>query len=56
MTEPRTRRRPTKLSAETKWEIFLQVTAGEITQAAEWIDRDHVHEGERHGIDGEVPA
>jgi hypothetical protein len=23
MTEPRTRRRPTKLSAETKWEIFL---------------------------------
>jgi hypothetical protein len=33
MTEPRTRRRPTKLSAETKGEIFLQVTAGEITQA-----------------------
>ena len=27
------RRRPSKLSAETKWEIFLQVTAGEITQA-----------------------
>ena len=27
------RRRPRKLSAETKWEIFLQVTSGEITQA-----------------------
>jgi len=27
------RRRSRKLSAETKWEIFLQVTAGEITQA-----------------------
>jgi transposase len=27
------RRRPTKLSAETKWEIFLQVTAGEMSQA-----------------------
>ena len=27
------RRRPTKLSAETKWEIFLAVTSGEITQA-----------------------
>ncbi len=27
------RRRPSKLSAETKWEIFLQVTAGEVTQA-----------------------
>jgi transposase len=27
------RRRPSKLSAETKWEIFLQVTAGEISQA-----------------------
>src|SRR5919197_1267189 len=33
MTESRPRRRPTKLSAETKWEIFLQVTAGEISQA-----------------------
>lgn len=33
MTESRARRRPTKLSAETKWEIFLQVTAGEISQA-----------------------
>lgn len=33
MTESSARRRPTKLSAETKWEIFLQVTAGEITQA-----------------------
>ncbi len=27
------RRRQTNLSAETKWEIFLQVTAGEIRQA-----------------------
>ena len=33
MTEPRMRRQPKRLSAETKWEIFLQVTAGEITQA-----------------------
>jgi hypothetical protein len=33
MTESRPRRRLTKLSAETKWEIFLQVTAGEISQA-----------------------
>ena len=27
------RRRPASLSAETKWEIFLQITAGEISQA-----------------------
>ena len=27
------RRRATNLSAETKWEIFLQVTAGEMSQA-----------------------
>jgi hypothetical protein len=27
------RRRPRVLSAETKWEIFVQITAGEITQA-----------------------
>ena len=27
------RRPPKKLSAETKWEIFLGVTSGEITQA-----------------------
>ncbi|WP_142279943.1 hypothetical protein [Mycobacterium avium] len=27
------RRRPRNLSVETKWEIFLQITAGEITQA-----------------------
>ena len=34
MPEPSSgRRRPTTLSAETKWEIFLQVTAGEISQA-----------------------
>jgi transposase-like protein len=33
MSESRGRRRPMRLSAETKWEIFLQVTAGEITQA-----------------------
>lgn len=28
-----TRRAPRKLSAETKWEIFLQVTSGSMTQA-----------------------
>ena len=33
MTISEGRRRPTKLSAETKWEIFLQVTGGEISQA-----------------------
>ena len=33
MSEVNGRRRPKKLSAETKWEIFLQVTSGEITQA-----------------------
>ena len=27
------RRRPRVLSAETKWEIFLQITTGEITRA-----------------------
>ncbi len=27
------RRRPAVLSAETKWEMFLQITAGEISQA-----------------------
>ncbi|MCP3987622.1 MAG: hypothetical protein GY724_00990 [Actinomycetia bacterium] len=27
------RHRPTKLSPETKWEIFLAVTSGQITQA-----------------------
>ena len=32
MTEPRARRRPKKLTAETKWEIFLGVAAGEISQ------------------------
>jgi transposase-like protein len=33
VTEPKTRRGPKKLSAETKWEVFLAVTAGEVTQA-----------------------
>lgn len=33
MPEPRARRSPKKLSAETKWEIFLAVNTGEITQA-----------------------
>ena len=28
-----TRRAPKKLSAETKWEIFLQVTSGSLSQA-----------------------
>lgn len=33
MRENGSRRRPRVLSPETKWEIFLQVTSGEITQA-----------------------
>ena len=33
MTISEGRRRPKKLSAETKWEIYLQVTGAEITQA-----------------------
>jgi len=33
LRESNGRRPPKKLSPETKWEIFLQVTAGEITQA-----------------------
>ena len=33
MVESNGRRTPRKLSAETKWEIFLQVTAGELSQA-----------------------
>lgn len=33
MTESKARKGPKKLSAETKWEVFLAVTAGEITQA-----------------------
>jgi hypothetical protein len=33
MPESSRRRPPKKLSAETKWEIFLQVSGGEITQA-----------------------
>lgn len=33
MTTSSGRRRPTKLSPETKWEIFLAVTSGQITQA-----------------------
>ena len=33
MSELNGRRQPKKLSAETKWEIFLQVTAGQTTQA-----------------------
>lgn len=33
MTEPKTRKGPKKLSVETKWEVFLAVTAGEVTQA-----------------------
>lgn len=33
MTESSGRRRPKSLSAETKWEIFLEVTAGDISQA-----------------------
>lgn len=33
MPDSSSRKAPRKLSAETKWEIFLAVTAGEITQA-----------------------
>ena len=33
MTTSSGRRRPTKLSPETKWEIFLAVTSGDLTQA-----------------------
>ena len=33
MSEVQGRRRPRVLSPETKWEIFLQVTAGELAQA-----------------------
>lgn len=33
MSSSEGRRRPTKLSPETKWEIFLAVTSGEISQA-----------------------
>ena len=33
MSVPNGRRAPKKLSAETKWEVFLQITAGEISQA-----------------------
>jgi len=33
VTESKTRKGPKKLSAETKWEVFLAVTAGEVTQA-----------------------
>lgn len=33
MTTSEGRRRPKKLSPETKWEIFLKVASGEISQA-----------------------
>ncbi|MGH9212555.1 MAG: hypothetical protein ACRD2C_18065 [Acidimicrobiales bacterium] len=33
MAESKGRRGATRLSPQTKWEVFLQVTAGEITQA-----------------------
>ncbi len=33
MSEPRGRRQPSRLSAEKKWEIFLSVTSGQISQA-----------------------
>ena len=33
MPDPSARRSPRKLSPETKWEVFLSVTAGEISQA-----------------------
>jgi hypothetical protein len=46
------RRRPRSLSAEMKWEIFLQITAGEISQAEaarKWqVDVSTVVGGTRH--------
>lgn len=33
MTDNEARKRPRVLSPETKWEVFLKVTSGEITQA-----------------------
>ena len=33
MPESSARRSPKRLSAETKWEVFLSVAAGEVTQA-----------------------
>ena len=33
MTQKDGRRRPRVLSPETKWEVFLKVTSGEMTQA-----------------------
>ena len=33
MLEPNGRRRPRKLSPESKWEMFLQVTSKELSQA-----------------------
>lgn len=33
MTTSDGRRRPTRLSPETKWEVFLAIAAGDITQA-----------------------
>ncbi len=33
MTTGEGRRRPKRLSAETKWEIYLQVASGAVTQA-----------------------
>jgi hypothetical protein len=47
MPDPNGRRRPSKLSAEMKWEIFLQVTSGEITQAEAARRHCHVKDGNR---------
>jgi transposase-like protein len=33
MTASNPRRRPTRLSPETKWKVFLAITAGDISQA-----------------------
>ena len=51
MTIGEGRRRPKRLSAETKWDIYLQVTGGAITQAdaaRKW--------GVELGLSGPVPA
>ncbi len=62
MSENGARRRPRVLSPETKWEIFLQVTSREITQAdagpqvAGRCVHDHRHppHGERRRAGGVV--
>jgi hypothetical protein len=54
MSESSGRRSPRKLSAETKWEVFLAVATGEISQAdaaRKWQVR--CVDGDRHPSHGE---